>query len=85
MVVFLDQLFVCCVIVYSDQLLAGSLYTGISYCDIIDVYGSNKTSKIFDFKTWGVLAAFEFTTPTPYHEFERQRDRDREREREREK
>ena len=30
---YFDQLFVCCVIVYSDQLLVGSSYTVISYHD----------------------------------------------------
>ena len=30
---YFDQLFVCCVIVYSDQLLVGTLYTVISYHD----------------------------------------------------
>ena len=32
---YFDQLFVCCAIVYSDQLLVGSSYTVISYHDII--------------------------------------------------
>ena len=32
-VVYFDQLFMCCVVVYSDQLLVGSVYTRISYHD----------------------------------------------------
>ena len=30
-----DQLFVCCLIVYSDQLFVSSSYTGISYHDTV--------------------------------------------------
>ena len=30
---FFDQLFVCCIIMYSDQPLVGSSYTVISYHD----------------------------------------------------
>ena len=36
-VVYFDQLFVCCVIVYSDQLLVGSSYTVISYYDTCSI------------------------------------------------
>ena len=33
LILYFDQLFVCCVVVYSDQPLVGSLYTGITYHD----------------------------------------------------